>query len=140
MRTPWCVSSGRSSWNGSGLEPALAHLKQRDDLPLHDSDQPAGGLSPGCELGEAAHAHHLGPTRCGLALTASRPDDELADDETDDEQQHGGLEVVAAVDRERVVGTGEEEVERRHGHQRGDDSADPPTEHRGDHDHHDEHE
>ena len=45
-------------------------------------------------------------------LAAAGAHDELADDQPDDEQEHCGLDVVAGVDRERVVGAGEEEVER----------------------------
>ena len=109
-------------------------MQERDELALHDPDQPAGGLSAGGELGETAHAHDLGPTDGSLGLAASRPDDDLADDEPDDEQQHRGLDVVAAVDGERVVRTREEEVERGERHQGRDNAADSSTEHRGDHD------
>ena len=63
---------------------------------------------------------------------------EFRDDEADHQQQQGGADVVGAVDLERLVRAGEEEVVRGRRNERGGDSGRPPTARRGEH--HDHHE
>ena len=93
---------------------------------------------PRSQLGESAHPHHFGPALGRVRPAAPGAHHDLADEEPDDEQQHRGLDVVAAVDRERSVRAGEEEVESGERHERGDRATDPAAEHRGDHDDHHE--
>ena len=52
---------------------------------------------------------------------------ELGDEEADREEEHRGSDVFGFVDLERLVRTGEEEVERHRGHDRGDDTGHPST-------------
>ena len=60
-------------------------------------------------------------------------------EQPDDDEQDRGLDVVGAVDRERVVRVGEEEVERDRRDHRGDRTAGPTADHRGEQHHDHEH-
>ncbi len=129
---------GKILRSGSRLEPALPHREQRDELTLHDPDQTGPPtLHRRRARRDGARARPRRDSRRPVRLAATVPDDELADDEPDDEQEHRGLDVVAAVDRERVVRTGEEEVEGCHRHERGDRAGEAAPEHGGSND--DEH-
>jgi hypothetical protein len=113
-------------------------VQDGDELVLQHPDQPADRLVAGRQLGEAAHLmdFHVADSRHPLLLPATQHD--FADDEADDEQQRGRLHVVGAVDTERVVGLGEEQIEPERGADGDDRAADAATGDR--HDQDDDHE
>ena len=117
--------------NGGRSNRAPRRAEHLDDLFADDVDEAAGAATAGAHLGHMADAMYLSAAGLGDQTALAGADDELADDEADDEQHDGGLEVVAAVDREGVVGLGEEEVERQRGDDRGDETASTSAEKRG---------
>ena len=65
-RTPWWRRApGAPRGTAACSKRHCAHVEQRDELALHDPDQPAGGFAAGGELGEAADPHDLGATLRG---------------------------------------------------------------------------
>jgi hypothetical protein len=73
-------------------------------------------------------------------MATVRPHNDLANDQTDGEEQHGGDDVFGLIDLERSVRAREEEVVGHRGDHRRDDACPATSECGGDDDHHDEHE
>ena len=105
------------------LEPRAARTENFDHFLADDVDETAGPAAAGTDFGDAADAVHLTPAGFGDQLALPGAHHELADDEPHHEEDERRLDVVALVDRERVVRLGEEVVEGARRHDRGDETA-----------------
>ena len=115
------VCGGRPT-RRTGSRPGTAALH----LLCHQCDHLLSSAAVGEHLGDDVEAEHLvvgGSVVCA-GLTA--PDGDLADEDAHHRQQHGGLDVGAALDGEPLVGPGEKEVEPHAGGEAGDQGRHSP--------------
>ena len=121
-------------------EPAVLQAEELAELARHGNEDEVGVLAAGDALAQVVQAGDLVPARGGGQPVAPAAGGQLADQQADDDEQHLGGDVRRAADPERAVGTGQEEVERRRGHDGRGEGPDPAPGRRDGHRDHDEHE
>jgi hypothetical protein len=114
------------------LETGTRRAEQIDDLALHNADETRVRTAPRGELCDSANLSHLASAGSRALITPTRACHELADNEANDEQHDGRLNVITTVDGQRVVRAGEEEVETQCGDDRR-ERATPPAARKGSH-------